>query len=338
MDLISESPEAQDFLQTVVSEIDRYKRFPDEKFAQIVTGVLASSGVDLQREELALEALTQIAADINERSIWMRVEHNPLNPPVGRVLAARVFYAPASDLYFVAGVIGQYDGGRLPTFRDVGVDASALPEEHECDLPKESIGARIVFNPHELSSTVIEAMLEGAPDIVTSEAGQVRRKAAEPPPILTLVVSAWLLTRNPFSKKFLEKLGEQSAQSVIDYFSWLKNKLARQIAKLNRKTLIVWDMPYNGCRVEFVIASSELAVLLDAIDSLPSAGNSAVAVVKQMEALGIEKLVYEYDVSVKKWLPLHAATRLAGVVSDRPYLIALDQFRGFSIGVTLPEQ
>ena len=40
---------------------------------------------------------------------------------------------------------------------------------------------------------------------------------------------------------------------------------------------------------------------------------------------------------MRKWLPLHATSKTVGVISDRPYLIAIDQMRGLSVGAVTTE-
>src|SRR5439155_2206617 len=99
MDLIDESVEAQEFFRHVASDIEKHKRFQGERFARILTGVMATSAVDSQNEALTPECLEDMAAKINKDSLWMMVDHNPLIGPVGRVLAARRFYAPQSEVY-----------------------------------------------------------------------------------------------------------------------------------------------------------------------------------------------------------------------------------------------
>jgi hypothetical protein len=51
-----------------------------------------------------------------------------------------------------------------------------------------------------------------------------------------------------------------------------------------------------------------------------------------LEHLRVIKLVYEFDLETQDWFPLHAATKYGGVISDRPYLIAIDELAGLSVG------
>jgi hypothetical protein len=323
MDLIGESPEAQAFFRTVESNIGSYLLFPDERFTTISAGILTASVPDLQNEIIDPDCLEDMAAKINKDSMWMLREHNPLLGIVGRVLAAGRFYAPESGAYFVAIVCGSYDLDCLPTFQDIGVDIS-LPIESTYDLPdtERVAKARLGYSPHEIPETAIEAMLEQAPEFVARDAAEQARKSAEPIPILTVFASIWLLMSNPFSKKFLERFGERSADEAIAFLSWLKDRV---FTKLNRKTLFVLETRYEGCKVEFVISSTNPAILIEATQCVHDAAQSAIVLVDKLKHRGIQKLIYEYHLPTKKWLPLSAATREVGVISNRAALIALDQ-------------
>jgi hypothetical protein len=45
------------------------------------------------------------------------------------------------------------------------------------------------------------------------------------------------------------------------------------------------------------------------------------------------RLTYGYDTSAKRWFPIHATTRREGIITDQPYLIAVESLQGgFSVG------
>src|SRR5271165_5518196 len=102
MNLIRECPGAQEFLRAAAANIETKLLFPAERFSAVQAGILATSGIDLQNEMIAPECLEDMAAQINEHSMWLTREHNPLLGIIGRVLAAGRFYAPESQLQFVA--------------------------------------------------------------------------------------------------------------------------------------------------------------------------------------------------------------------------------------------
>lgn len=327
MDLIGESPEAQQFLRTAASNVANNLLFRDERFVEIRAGILATSAVDGQNEVIHPDCLKDIATQINRDSMWLMREHNPLLGIIGRVLAAGRFYAPQSGIYFVAILNGFYDLHRLPTFQDVGVDLALRIEPDALPETDRVSKAQLGFNPHEIPENVVEEMLEQAPEFVARDAVLQGRKSAEPIPILTVLVSVWLLVSNPFSKKFLERFGEKSAEAAISFLSWLKDQVFTKVAHLNPKTLFVLETAYKGCRVEFVTSSTEPAILIEATQCVHDAAQSATALVDKLEHLGIERLIYEYHLPTRKWLPLHAATRVRGAISDRAAMIVLDQFK-----------
>jgi len=45
------------------------------------------------------------------------------------------------------------------------------------------------------------------------------------------------------------------------------------------------------------------------------------------------RLTYGYDTAAKRWFPIHATTRRKGIITDQPYLIAVESLQGgFSVG------
>lgn len=150
---------------------------------------------------------------------------------------------------------------------------------------------------------------------------------------MEIATSLWLLTSNPFSKAFLTRFGERAADQVIDFLGWIKEKVVYTIEQhTNERVLFKFTTPYKGCQAKFVIASKDAELLIRATDSVNEAARSAIALIDRIEHLEPNKLVYEFDLTIKQWLPRHAATKKAGVISDRPALIAVDKYKGFSIG------
>lgn len=330
MTLLDECPEAGQFMMEVTENVERYKRFPSERFAKLVIAVMATNAVDRQNEVIDPGCLEDMAAQINRDSLWLTVEHNPLMAPIGRALAARRFYARESGIYFVAGVLGVYDCEKLPSFSDIGIDtAAATPDDVQgIDQAEQIPTAQIAFNPHEIDTAAVTQMLQCAPEFVDRNPMLVGRKSADPIAILTVLASVWLLVSNPFSKKFLERLGEKSADAAIAFLSWLKNEVLATFARIDSNNpLFELQMPYKGCVVEFFVASREPEILVKATHSVHEAAQHSLNLVDRLEHLGVQKLVYAYDPATQRWLPLYAATRMGGVISDRRALIVLDQFR-----------
>lgn len=338
MDLLEEVTEAKEFCKSVLRDIHSYKLYADETFSHLHRAILSSSAVDLQGEAFTPDALETGARRINEEILWIGVHHDPLIQPYGRVISAKVFYSPISKIHFTAAVIGYFDPTNLPTFADLGVDSYLSLDGRNEILPRfedEPFRGHLAFNPHEIDRAIVLDMLESSPDFVAKQPLRSLRKTADPDPltIISLIVSIGILLYNPFSKKFLERYGERAADGSIAFFSWLSAKVFAALNDLKQKrVLFELVSEYKGCRVQFVTNSNDTAILCEASNSISRAASSAVALIDGAKHLEFQRLIYEFDLKTRKWLPLHATSKKVGVISDRPYLIAIDQMKGLSVG------
>ena len=326
MNLLEESQESQAFIQAAFANSGGFKRFPNEHFAKIGAAVVATSQLDRQNERMAPEALFSMAEQIQRKSIWLMIEHNPLIPPAGRILTARCFHAPISQVYFVVGILGYYDPAQDAIFSSVGFTMSRRVGRME--FAASAPGAfdlAVSYNPHEIAPSVIDDILREAPPQVSREPKIVGRKSADPIKILSISASMWLLCNNPFVKKFSERLGERAADASIDLASWLKDKVFTAFSKIEKEPLFEFECEELGCNVEFVIPSKNLLVLRKATDAVHDAAESARALLKILEPFGPEKLVYSFDIKSQQWFPLYAATRLRGVIRDARTLVVTER-------------
>lgn len=338
--LLSEVPEAATFLNDVIKNAEQYKLYPGEHFASFLGGIIATSEEDLQHDRITVEALASVAEQINSAPLWNLAEHDPLIQPIGRSLAARLFHAPVSDVYFVAAVTGVYDAARLPRFADLGIDASKLhlPEDEALDSPG-APQVQLAIGRADLDEEALRQLMSSRPALVDNTISDRTRKAADPLAIIELAVTAWLLTSNPFSDAFLRKFGEKAAEQVSEFFGWVKGKVIPAVQRhQNSRVLLEFTIVEQDCRVEFVIDSKDSETLNLAVDSLPSAARSARALVMRLSDLEPKKLVYGFEERAKRWMPLHAATTKAGVISDRPVLVAVERYGSLSISATVGQR
>ena len=326
MTLIDESPEAQFFVKTASSSFEKFKRFPSENFSGVTVGIMATSAVDSQGECMDSEALDLIVEQIRKHSLWVMYEHNPLVPPLGRVLAAKRLYAAESDIYFVASVTGLYDPDAIPGFAEAGIDLGHLAEVEPNAEPTEAGEFKLEYSPHEIPFEIVQEMLSTAPPSIQREPKYNVRKSADPQAILTLAVALHFVLA-PFSKKFLERFGDRAFDGCLSTVSWLKETVFERFSRLAREPLFVFATPYRGCAVQFVVPSKDPKILAEATDSVHLAGESACALISSITTWGPEKVVYKYDATAKLWIPLYVATRSRGVIADKRYLIALDRLR-----------
>ena len=326
-DLINEVPEAKRFIGSACRGWDKFKRYPSEEFIEIRGAVLATSGIDSQNESFAPEGLYGMAEQIRRDSLWLMYEHNPLNLPLGRVLAAKCFYAPNAQLHFVAGVVGIYDSSKYASFSSVGCDIENLTTGPITTTVDDTnpFSLTVSYNPHEIPSSVIEDLLRDAPPEVAREPALEARKSADPLTILAITASLGVLVNNPFSKKFAERLGERAADSTAALSSWLNERVVAAFSRLEKEALFEFRCQESGCRVEFVVPSKDRLVVQKSAETVDEAAKSARALLNALSRFGPEKLVYRYDPKTLQWWPLYAATRTRGIIKDARMLIAAER-------------
>jgi hypothetical protein len=208
-DLIDETPEAQQFLTNVKLSLQNRKVFQGEHFGGIVAGVLSSTGVDSQGEAFEIRDLQALVERVERSRLWIWREHDPLIHPIGRALAAQLFYAPESEKYFVAGLVGYYDGNQIPSFKDVGIDVSQLAgiAPQEVQVRELTADVSIEFNPHEVSLEFVKEISLSAPDYFAFRYGHQYRKGIDSTTILEISLSIWVISNTPFAKAFQEAWG-----------------------------------------------------------------------------------------------------------------------------------
>jgi hypothetical protein len=155
--LIAESEDSLHFLREVESNIQAYLYFPGEHFSQTAPGVLATSSVDLQGEAFAIDALEESARHVQADGLWINYEHDPSIPPIGRVIAARAFFAPQSKCYFVAALFGFYAPSSYVSFAGSGIakvpdsqSDNEAEEEVVLGVVRPALHVELQTNPYEL--------------------------------------------------------------------------------------------------------------------------------------------------------------------------------------------
>ncbi len=331
--LWDESKEASLFSKEVIDNIDKFKLFPEENFKKIIIGIFATSELDTQGDILTSEALQNITDQTNRGVSWMGAEHNPLIQTIGRVIRAKLFFAPKSQVYFIGAVIGYYDEQNLPSFKDLGVGLDKLESKNisgfQVDICENPV--KIAFNEHEINAKIIENLLFEAPSYVDRKPIKSIRKAADPIVVISVIISLNFILSS-FFKSYFGELGKKAAEATVDFLKWLKKRLTKEKYKLEKNIIFNFIVIYKDCSIEFAIQKREKELPNNAIDSLPSAVRSALSLIDAMSKFDIKRVVFEYNSNQGRWLPLHAITEKLGVVADKPTTIDIRKYRGLSFG------
>ena len=103
---------------------------------------------------------------------------------------------------------------------------------------------------------------------------------------------------------------------------------------IGKETRLVISFQYKECTVEFVLSGKEgPAATTEATGALEGAANQSLLLVDALLPAMPMRLTYGYDTAAKRWFPIHATTRRKGIITDQPYLIAVESLQGgFSVG------
>ena len=332
MSYIDEVPVAREFTEDIMRDWEPFRLFDQETFAGFVAGVLSATNVDSKGESVDVDSLREAEEQIKAGPLWINDNHNPLKPPVGRVISAKVFHSPVSNVYFLAGVAGIYETTLYPKFSDLGIDISKhlLPNELLLDSDEEPY-CHLLCDPHDIPPDLIEELLSDAPPFVTPTEDTLLHKGETDLSHLTILASHFLLAFNPLTKKMLETIGQSAGEAFVN---WSKQSVAKISSRVRRRVLFSWKNVYLGCNAEFLVECEDPTTITTAMEQAVEASSAAGALVRSLMDYEPERVTYLFDARLGKWVPLYAVTRRRGVISDRPFLMAVENFKGFSIGGT----
>jgi hypothetical protein len=327
-----EVPEAKAFAEEVMENSEKYVFFEKEKYLHLVAGVLGATNYDSKGESIPVESLQYTEEKIKHGPFWVNDNHDPRKPPVGRILAAKVFYAPSSKVHFLAGVMGLYDTEAFPTFTDLEIDLSErLPVDELLAETEDEPFCHLLYDPHDIPPDLIAELFSDAPPFVTPIDETLVHKGTGDDQIAQIIIlaSKFLIAYNPLTKEFFGRVGSAAGDAFV---KWTKHSASKIYSRLKRRALFKWETEYQGCTADFMVDTENPEEIAAAVQQIADASSAAGALVRSLQQYGPERVAYLFDTPTEKWLPLYAVTKGIGIISDRPYLISLEKYKGFSLG------
>ena len=340
-DMLDENEDAVRFVTEVAQRADVMKLFPEERFASVIFGVLMTTTVDSHGEQFTIEALEALERKVKENVFLVTAHHDPRIQPVGRVLAAKTFFAPKSKAHFVAGVVGYWDVSTFMSFEKMGINVSGADNfdvvpNIEIEGPLE---AHVGVTRQDFDFAELEALLSEAPPIVSKRVQQEFRKAEDPMTIVTISASIALLLSTPYLKEIQKRFGAATADASLAFLRWVGSSLAAKVRSMaKREVLFELKSEIDGCDLAFLVETSDPLLVSEAMEKVQQAAVAAIKLATCLSAYGPIRITYLYDHVGKKWLPLFAVTKQAGIVTDRPRLIALEGLSGISVAGVLTDR
>ena len=299
-------------------------------FDKLLTGVVWTNDVGEGGEPIVPIDPSVLVEWINTDGLPLLKGHDP-GFPVGRVLAAEAFTG-SRGVKFVAAIFGYYSQEKLISFRDLGLDSTpaAHPPRSLPPLP-DGTWIQLETDPREVDSGWLEDVIRDAP--LRVERKELSHNAAEPlTELIRIGLPYIVLVWNPFVKSIATEAGKDAYAGICRWLQSLWEKLG------SRRSPIVQVVAHqNGCQVSFLFRGNDVGINYTAHEALSVAAAQAAQLLTNMKERGVapRSLVYEFESRDGKWFPSYAELRDGRLISDRNFLIAVEQMpSGLSLGIS----
>lgn len=306
------------------------RKLKSDIYDEFVLGVVSTNKVDIHGDQMSLEALKSTEIAINKHGLPLNAHHDPRIATFGRTLAAKMLTSRDGEKNYVFAVIATYSKS---FYRPFPTEMSALNSGYIPTETDVSFGdVEIEYSNIELDEDIITSALANAPEFVATKPHIAVRKAADPVTILSIAIPASIAL--PFLTGYFNKLGEQTANHQERFASWLVNSIVK---KVNKRVLYNFNTPYRGCLVEFIIETNSPVLIKDSINQITDASNNAKKLIDNLIDESPKRLVYVYHNDDQMWVPEHVTLGSGQVLTDRPYLMSMEEFGGLSIGARIAD-
>lgn len=241
--------------------------------------ILASTNVDLHGDKLTLAVLEQMKETINgERSIRMSLEHNPLFPPLGQFINAKIVESPDEKGIYIllAESILYEDYEDIPNSNNLVRNYSkkhSRPFIEDSLALEENIQIDIDFRDFQ-SKQEISLFKE---DIASNVDNRIVihekvRKSYIPDPEIIITLSKYFLIyklAKPVAEKVTNKVVENIAEDIFESYLKLKKvilKSVKYLLKKNRPILYLIEIPNEIITIELAckVTKDNLQMFVDA--------------------------------------------------------------------------
>ncbi len=238
------------------------------------TGVVATSAVDADGDQLTEQSLRALVDQMNDGWMPVVLEHDPRNPPVGRVVAAKLVRRP-DESFAVESEFELFENG------------DEIPLSEDRKEPDVERNFAVMFD-RSYKDRADRANVEELAKILGGRVKQEFNKSVEQISVLT-VFGLWAISQ--LAGGFLQKLG-------ADGFDAFKAVLKRIFSKAKggeQLLLFKFAFEQDGVSgVATVILTNPMPADIDAVLSDGLAQLSAFLAKDFVGELGMREITYEY--------------------------------------------
>ena len=292
---ILERADILNFLNETINNITHYKLFENEQFSKYILGVLFSSEQDLHGDCYTADEIMLIKKNMDQKIVWVNVNHDPSMPPVGRIIDTKIFLDSKNITYLVC-VTGNYNKSSYQSFSSI---LPKLVEDRFTPLfnnsQKRDNNITISYNPYEINKDIIEELSKNVPDDVHSKLRVKKRKAAEPNCIINFLIPVIIIYKLLVPKILMDKISE-------DVYSWLKKSIRILIKKITQShPVVILETKYKDCLIQFIIKSKKIEDVYAAMNSLEQINSKPFSLYNQLKKYIVTHIIYVYNIEHKLW-------------------------------------
>jgi hypothetical protein len=282
------------------------------KIKRIETAIIATTHIDCHNERLTKEALEGMAEQISRKTIPINVEHNPLFPPIGKVVSASV--KPTEDgEYALVATLEIFDEASFVNISDSilvmpPANAITIPEVtyKECLAPEE-LKIELKYDPRNYSEEEVKLFASSTAKPISVKDQQIGRKAFTPPSIIYL--SLLTIPLYFFAKGFFTRLGERladrTADELADTYKSFKTKLIKLLKSRTQTDtpilLIDFQHPESDVQIEAAVQSENEIVAHNYLDKIQELYTFVGYFLRSNSSHKFKKIQFIFDPATQSW-------------------------------------
>ncbi|MCH7575222.1 MAG: hypothetical protein IIA59_08870 [Candidatus Marinimicrobia bacterium] len=248
--------------------------------AKFIEGILANSKVDRHGEVLTPDSLREMVEQINTQYVPMTIEHDPRNPPVGRIVGAELVELEDGAVE-VNGISEIFELNDVTELKD---DSREIPTRATSD------DLLHIMSDHSYQGKSAKILIKEISNLFGSEEMEEAKKSLEPLSVLSIL---GMFTAGAVATGFLSKLG---ADGYDLFKKKLKNIFSSDLRVATEQLLlfsIALDKEGTVIVIEIIMTNPDS----DEIERFMNAGLKDIDTIFMAHvdiSSGIRKIVYEY--------------------------------------------
>lgn len=285
----------------------------------LIHGVSATTHMDLHGERLSREELEQLAQSETDHPQIMYWNHETTLPPIGIITDNWVEKREDGEyqLAFEGYYFGNEDVEPLPHSGIKGLDVTweQIVDILNVDATSSPGYLEVMYDPRNFDEKEVIPLIGEINKLVETSAGQYRRKAELPHPVIWLLVG---FVGGHIAGGFFSRLGEVAADKVLEAGEKFYEQLSENFVKLfekakpnNSQPDVIFNIPVSGSDtlIQGALENANTTHIRNVLKKLPEMYACAVHLIEQNSPNFFSEMKFLYNPEVQRWEINYLVTR-----------------------------